>query len=110
MPFAARPDPVYAASYSPRPIGRAKGAVAALVCGLLSLVCCGVILGAVAIYQGSQARYRIRASNGRLGGNGLALAGMVMGGVAVIEWVVGLLLLFTGHHVFLISPTTTTTP
>ena len=109
MPFVPRADPAYASTYSPRPIGRAKGAVAALVCGILSLVCCGVILGAVAIYQGSQARYRIRASNGRLGGNGMALAGMIMGAVAVIEWVVWLYLFATGHHVLYV-PTTTTTP
>ena len=108
MPFAARPDPAYARTYTPQPVARAKGALPALLCGILSLVCCGVIVGAIAIYQGSQARYRIRASNGRLSGNGMALAGMVMGGVAVIEWAVWLLLLATGHHVYVF--TTTTTP
>ena len=110
MPFAARPDPAYAATYSRRPIGRAKGAVAALVCGILSLVCCGVIVGAIAIYQGSQARFRIRVSNGRLGGNGMALAGMIMGGVAIVEWAVWLVLVATGHHPYGLIPTTTTTP
>ncbi len=55
-------------------------------------------------------RPRIRASNGRLGGNGMALAGTIMGGVAVIEWAVWLILLATGHHVYVLVPTTTTTP
>ena len=52
----------------------AKGAVTSLVVGLLSLFCCGIVLGPIAIVQGSQARFRVRTSNGRLGGDGIALA------------------------------------
>jgi hypothetical protein len=111
MPFAARPDPAFARTYAPRPVGRAKGAVAALVWGILAVVCCGFIGGAIAIYQGSQARYRIRASNGRLGGNGMALAGMLLGGLGILQSVVVLWATLTGHRYgFPISTTTTTFP
>jgi len=110
MPFAARPDAAYARSYAPRPTGRAKGAVAALVWGILAVACCGIIGGAIAIYQGSQARYRIRASNGRLGGDGLALAGMLLGGLGILESIVGIWAALTGHRYgILFVPTTTTT-
>jgi hypothetical protein len=108
MPFQPAPDPAYARTYSPVPLARAQGAVAALVWGLASLVCCGPIFGAIAIYQGSQARYRIRVSNGRLGGNGLALAGMILGGIAIVYWVLSIFLIATGR--IDIHPTTTTPP
>jgi hypothetical protein len=111
MPFTPAPDPNYSRTYAPRPTATAKGAVAALVWGILSLTCCGGIGGAIAIYYGSQARYRIRVSNGRLGGNGIALAGFVMGIVSVALTVVYILLVLTGQvHVQTFQPTTTTTP
>jgi len=106
MPFSAAPDPAFYRTYSPRPMGTAKGAVAALVWGILSLTCCGFIGAAFAIYNGSQARYRIRASNGRLGGNGMALAGMVMGIVSICGTILYIFLLATGQvHVVTYQPT-----
>ena len=107
MPFTPAPDPVYSGTYAPRPTGTAKGAVAALVWGILSLTCCGAIGGAFAIYHGSQARYRIRVSNGRLGGNGLALAGLVMGIMSLCGTVLYILLLLTGQvHFVTYQPAT----
>lgn len=106
MPFSAAPDPAFYRTYSPRPMGTAKGAVAALVWGILSLTCCGFIGAAFAIYHASQARYRIRASNGRLGGNGMALAGMVMGIVSICGTILYIFLLATGQvHVVTYQPT-----
>jgi hypothetical protein len=109
MPFAAHPDPAYHRTQAPRPMGRAKGAVAALVWGILAVACCGLIGGGIALYYGSQARYRVRASNGRLGGDGLALAGMILGGLGIAETVIGIFLAVTGHRYGLASFTTTTT-
>ncbi len=104
-PFSPGSDPAYARTYAPRPLANAKGAVASLVIGISSLVLgvcgCGIILGPIAIYQGSQARFRIRASNGRLGGNGLALAGMLLGWLAVLWFAVSVVLILTGQvHVY----------
>ena len=57
--------------------GKATGA---LVCGIVGVCCCaGVVLGPVAIYLGTQAKREIRASDGRLKGEGLATAGIVHG-------------------------------
>jgi hypothetical protein len=107
-PFHPGSDPAYGRTYAPRPTANAKGAVAALVWGILSLVCCGAIGGGIAIYQGSQARFRIRMSNGRLGGNGMALAGMILGGIAILQTLVVIYLFATGHyHTVVVTPTTT---
>jgi len=73
----------------------AQGAMPAMVLGIVSLVvlplacCCGVgglasvILGILAIVFGVQARNRVNASGGTLGGGGKAMAGIVCGGIAV---------------------------
>ena len=73
----------------------AQGAMPAMVLGIVSLVvlplacCCGVgglasvILGILAIVFGVQARNRVNASGGTLGGGGKAMAGIVCGGIGV---------------------------
>ena len=50
--------------------------------GILGIVSCQV-LGIVAIVLGGQANDEIAASGGRLGGEGFAKAGVIMGWVAV---------------------------
>ncbi len=63
-------------------------AIASLVTGILSLVCCfvllGVILGPVAAILGFISRNRITQSNGTLGGGGLAIGGLILGVVGFI--------------------------
>jgi hypothetical protein len=63
-------------------------ATASLVTGIASLVlswCCGLgIVGVVAIVLGVKARAEIRASGGQQEGDGLALAGIVTGTIAVV--------------------------
>jgi hypothetical protein len=72
----------------------AQGAMPAMVLGIISLVvlplgcCCGigsiasVVMGILAVVFGVQARNRISASGGTLGGSGKAMAGIVCGGIA----------------------------
>jgi uncharacterized Tic20 family protein len=93
----------YAYTHVQRPMGRADGAVKALVLGIVSLICCGIILGPIAIYQGSQVRYRVRTSNGRLDGDGFGIAAMVLGAIATVLSLIGIILAATGHY-----PLTTT--
>jgi hypothetical protein len=59
-------------------------ATAALILGVLSLVCMGPLTGIPAIICGHVARGRIARSGGTIGGNGLAVAGMVMGYASII--------------------------
>lgn len=67
-------------------------ATAALIVGITTLVlswCCGFgLLGLVAIVLGVKGRSEIRRSNGAQSGEGIALAGVITGGVAAV---VGLL-------------------
>ena len=61
----------------------------ALVLGILSFVCCG-LLGIPAYIVGKRAEREIRASNGALTGDGLAKAGWILGLVAMILMALGI--------------------
>lgn len=63
-------------------------AIASLIVGILSLLCCGVILGPVAAIMGFIARNRIAQSGGAVGGGGLAMAGLILGVVGFLLWIV----------------------
>jgi hypothetical protein len=87
--------------YQPAPYGQpyglpdAQGALVSMILGIVGLVltpltcCCGVGvviplgLGIAALVLGFQARTRIAAAPGALGGSGKALAGIICGGTAV---------------------------
>jgi hypothetical protein len=73
------------------PVGppvRDKGALRSLILGLISLVVLGFILGIGAMHEGFQSRKRIAASNGALTGDGLALAGMIVGAIGFVGWAI----------------------
>jgi hypothetical protein len=87
--------------YQPVPYGQpyglpdAQGALVSMILGIVGLVltpltcCCGVGvviplgLGIAALVLGFQARSKIAAAPGALGGSGKALAGIICGGTAV---------------------------
>ncbi len=71
-----------------------SNAVTALVCGILSLICCGPILGPIALIKGAEARREIAATDNE-GGDIMALIGMVLGGLGLGLWLLGLVLRFT---------------
>lgn len=57
-------------------------AVAALVLGICSIMCCGgILLGLPAVILGFMGRKDIQKSDGAMDGNGLAVAGIVTGGI-----------------------------
>jgi hypothetical protein len=57
--------------------------VISLILGILGLVSFSILAGIPAIILGNMSRNNIRASSGRLGGEGMATAGIVMGWVSV---------------------------
>ncbi len=59
-------------------------ATTSLVLGICSLVVCGFFLGIPAMIIGRQAKQEIEASQGRLGGEGLATAGFITGLIGTI--------------------------
>ena len=89
-PPAAPPPPPGFDYGAGAPAVTAGKATAALVCGIVGLLLCGVVLGPVAIYLGTQAKKEIRRSDGRLKGEGLATAGIVMGVIALIGFIISI--------------------
>ncbi|GAB2765392.1 hypothetical protein GCM10027020_17260 [Nocardioides salsibiostraticola] len=66
-------------------------ATVALVLGILSIVLCGFLTGIPAMIMGRNAKKRIQASGGQLGGEGLATAGFWTGLVGTVLSVLGFL-------------------
>jgi hypothetical protein len=77
-------------------------AIGSLICGILSLLCCASILtGPAAVIMGFIARKNANENPNQFGGAGLALAGMVCGGIGfvvgnlvAILWLMGTLARF----------------
>jgi hypothetical protein len=62
-------------------------AIASLVTGILSIICCGLIglpLGIAGLVLGYLAKQQIAQSGGTQQGDPLALAGMITGGIGVV--------------------------
>lgn len=71
--------------YAPTPseVATDGKATTSMVLGILSLVCFGILAGIPAIILGHMSRKNIRNSMGRLKGDGMALAGIIMGYISV---------------------------
>jgi len=69
-------------------------AIVSLIAGILGWVALPFIGSLTAIITGHMARGEIRRQPDRLEGDGLALAGLILGWVNVALWIIGLLVLF----------------
>lgn len=72
-------QPYGAPAYGGAPVPTSGTATTSLVLGILSLVCLGLLAGIPAMILGRSATKEIDASNGTVGGRGLATAGFVTG-------------------------------
>ncbi len=75
------PAPIYAP-----PSQTDSKAVIALVLGIVSILCCGfgMLFGIPAIVLGAMSKRDINRSGGTLGGDGMAIGGMVTGGLSTL--------------------------
>ncbi|WP_374603727.1 DUF4190 domain-containing protein [Arenimonas sp.] len=74
-------------------------AITSLVCGLLGWTFLPLLGSLVAIITGHMARSEIRQSNGQLEGDGLAIAGLVLGWITIalaVAAVLAIVLFFGG--------------
>ncbi len=71
-------------------------ATAALVLGLVGLLCCGLFAGIPALILGLSAKKEIEASGGRQSGGGMATAGIVLGAIAIVWSIIYGILIATG--------------
>src|SRR3954447_8387198 len=101
QPQWGQPQPPYYYQPGPQTPG---AATAALILGICSLILCP-FCAPFAIFYGSRARRDIDASEGRLTGRGLGLAGMIMGWVAI-----ALTVIFIGFIVVAVVATNNSGP
>jgi Domain of unknown function (DUF4190) len=77
-------DPRYPFAYDAAPAPNHPRAVPALVLGILSIVLCGLFTGIPAMIMGRSALRDIRASQGKVGGEGLAQGGFWTGLIGTV--------------------------
>jgi len=77
------------------PTVNAPGAVASLVLGILGFFICGLVLGIIAITKAQEAKKAI-ASDPSYTGGGMATAGMVLGIIDLVGFVITMLITFGG--------------
>jgi len=91
------PAPAVDESYGPPPPVAEKStpgkAIGSLVCGIISLLFFGIILGTIAVVLGIKARGEIAANPGQSGG-GMALAGIITGALGIVFHI--LIIIVTG--------------
>jgi hypothetical protein len=100
------PPPQYGAPTPGQPAGNSQKALWAMILGILSLVCCGIFTGIPALILGKQAQGEIDASNGAIGGRGMATAGFILGIVSIAVTILWIILYATGALTFSGSTTT----
>jgi len=96
-PLPASPPPAPSAATSTL-------AVVSLIAGIVSWILMPFIAGVAAVICGHMARAEIKRSNGALEGDGLAIAGLVLGWINVVLCVLtvaAIVLFFGGLAVFL---------
>lgn len=91
-PYQPPPQPGYPAAYGRPTNGKAQASLWTGI-GLIVTSCCGLgLLGVIPVLLGVRARREIRLSGGAQGGEGMAMAGIVTGAIAIVLSVVALAL------------------
>ena len=96
-------QPAYGQPYPPYPVAPPNhgGALASMVVGIVGLVLAcaygfGLLASPVAWYLGSKSMKEIDASQGRLGGRGMAQAGKIMGIIGTVLLAILLVVVMVG--------------
>jgi Tfp pilus assembly protein PilE len=87
------PEPVVPQPGATEIVPTSGKATASLVCGILSLTVFAVLTGIPAIILGHMSRGEIRRAAGKLKGDGMALAGLIMGYISLLAIPVIILLI-----------------
>lgn len=94
QPSPLQANPYQPAQPYPQAVPNSNLAIISLVSGIISWVLLPVIAGIAAVITGHMARREIRASGGRLSGDGLAIIGLVLGYANLAIVVLGFCALF----------------
>lgn len=88
--YPAPPPPIYSQK-------REQGlAIASLVCGVLSIVCCSIFTGIPAIVLGIMAMSKEKNDPARYGGRGMAIGGIATGAVSIVIMIFYFILVIAG--------------
>ncbi len=82
--------PPYQSAYTPTTIPTSTAAIVSLVMGIVAWFVIPLIGAVGAVIAGHMARREIRNSGGQVGGNGLAVAGLILGYAQLVLLVVGI--------------------
>lgn len=93
IPTPMSPTPMNSAVPAGPPV-LDKGARTSLILATVGVFFCGIFGGVAAIYEGSKARTRIRRSGGQLEGDGLALAGIIIGSITTAVWLIAVVMIY----------------
>lgn len=85
--MSSLPPPPLPPGYDGNPVTHER-AIASLVCGLIGTIFFPLVLGIAAIVLGVQARQAIRTQPLVYRGNGLALAGIILGALSIAAFLV----------------------
>lgn len=66
-------------------------AIVSLVCGILSICLCGIVTGIPALITGFMAKNKADTNPAEFGGRGMALAGMITGGIGTVLGILGII-------------------
>ena len=66
-----------------------------MILGILGLLCCGFFTGIPALILGNQAKQEIAGSGGTQSGDGMAKAGVILGIIAIVLGVLGVIFFTT---------------
>ena len=106
-PSTAAPSPAAPSTAAPlqNPRPSSTSAVVSLIFGLLAWLLLPIIGAIIAVVSGHLARAEIRAAQGRLDGDGLAIAGLVLGYLQLVFalLVIAAIFLFFGGLAFLLA-------
>ena len=102
---SATPPPVPASAPAAPASSTSALAVASLIAGIFSWILMPFIAGVVAVICGHMARGEIKRSNGTLEGDGLAIAGLILGYLQIVLVIltVAAVMLFFGGLAFMAS-------
>lgn len=84
---------VHGAVYNPNPPASCE-AIASMVCGIIGLLIFGIILGPIAIGLSICAQQKMKNRPNEVGGKCQAQAGLIMGIIAVVVWVIIVIALY----------------
>jgi hypothetical protein len=86
-PYYAAQQPAYIVQHTTQSPPTSSGlAVGSLVCGILGFLFLPLIGSLLAVICGRMALTEIESSRGRIGGSGMAMAGLIMGYIQLAGW------------------------